>query len=160
MGYPIVEIFENSDFNCLKSNKSGGLVSVGTVSEQMLYEIGDPQAYVLPDVICDFSEVQIKQMDKDIVEVKGAIGYPAPKDYKVSMTYSDGFRGGHLMSFVGIDASKKANAYGEAIFKRSRNIMKKMNISLRPLSFKDFSPLFQGPVKVKLDKKCKKKRIV
>ena len=129
MGYPIVEIFENSDFNCLKSNKSGGLVSVGTVSEQMLYEIGDPQAYVLPDVICDFSEVQIKQMDKDIVEVKGAIGYPAPKDYKVSMTYSDGFRGGHLMSFVGIDASKKANAYGEAIFKRSRNIMKKMNIS-------------------------------
>ena len=63
MGYPIVEIFENSDFNCLKSNKSGGLVSVGTVSEQMLYEIGDPQAYVLPDVICDFSEVQIKQMD-------------------------------------------------------------------------------------------------
>jgi len=68
-------------------------------------------------------------VDKDIVEVKGAIGYPAPKDYKVSMTYSDGFRGGHLMSFVGIDASKKANAYGEAIFKRSRNIMKKMNIS-------------------------------
>mgnify|MGYP006083803369 FL=1 len=129
MGYPIVEVLENSNFTCLKSNNSGGLVSIGTVSEQMLYEIGDPQAYILPDVVCDFSEVKIKQVEKDNVFISGAIGYPAPNTYKVSMTYSDGFRGGHLMSFVGIDAAKKAKAYGDAIFKRSRTIMKIMNIS-------------------------------
>ena len=129
MGYPIVEIFNNSDFECSKSNNSGGLVSVGTISEQLVYEIGDPQAYILPDVICDFSKVKITQLEKNIVRVTGAIGYAGPNTYKVSMTYSDGFRGGHLMSFIGIDAGKKANAYGNAIFKRSRNIMKKMNIS-------------------------------
>jgi hypothetical protein len=60
--------------------------------------------------------------------VSGAIGYPSTNQYKVSMTYSDGFRGGHLMSFVGIDAGKKAKAYGEAIFKRSRDILKKINM--------------------------------
>ena len=128
MGYPIVEIFEDSTFDCTKSNNTGGLVSVGTISEQLVYEIGDPQAYILPDVVCDFSQVKVNQIDKDIVRVTGAIGYPATNQYKVSMTYSDGFRGGHLMSFIGIDAGKKAKAYGEAIFKRSRNIMKQMNI--------------------------------
>ncbi len=128
MGYPIVEIFEDSTFDCKKSNNTGGLVSVGTISEQLVYEIGDPQAYILPDVVCDFSQVKVNQIDKDIVRVTGAIGYPATNQYKVSITYSDGFRGGHLMSFVGIDAGKKAKAYGEAIFKRSRNIMKKMNM--------------------------------
>ena len=66
MGYPIVEIFENSNFNCSKSNNSNGLVSVGTVSEQMVYEIGDPQSYILPDVICDFSKVRINKIDKNI----------------------------------------------------------------------------------------------
>lgn len=128
MGYPIVEIFKDSSFNCMKSNNTGGLVSVGTISEQLVYEIGDPQAYILPDVVCDFSQVKISQINKDTVKVSGAIGYPSTNQYKVSMTYSDGFRGGHLMSFVGIDAGKKAKAYGEAIFKRSRDILKKINM--------------------------------
>ena len=128
IGYPIVEIFENSDFNCLKSNNSNGLVSIGTVSEQMVYEIGDPQAYMLPDVTCDFTKVKITEIDKNVISVSGAIGYPSTDTYKVSMTYFDGFRGGHLMSFVGFDAAKKARAYGEAIFKRSKLIMKTMNI--------------------------------
>ena len=128
MGYPIVKIFKDSSFNCMKSNNTGGLVSVGTISEQLVYEIGDPQAYILPDVVCDFSQVKISQINKDTVKVSGAIGYPSTNQYKVSMTYSDGFRGGHLMSFVGIDAGKKAKAYGEAIFKRSRDILKKINM--------------------------------
>ncbi|MDB9818680.1 DUF1446 domain-containing protein [Pelagibacterales bacterium] len=128
MGYPIVKIFKDSSFNCMKSNNTGGLVSVGTITEQLVYEIGDPQAYILPDVVCDFSQVKISQINKDTVKVSGAIGYPSTNQYKVSMTYSDGFRGGHLMSFVGIDAGKKAKAYGEAIFKRSSDILKKINM--------------------------------
>jgi hypothetical protein len=128
IGYPIVEIENSGEFNCTKSQKTSGLVNFGTVAEQMLYEIGDPQAYILPDVICDFSQVKINELDKDIVRVTGATGYPAPKQYKVCATYADGFRAGHLCSFVGIDAAKKARTYGEAIFNRSRLIMRMMNI--------------------------------
>ena len=129
IGYPIVEIEDSGDFNCTKSQKTSGLVSFGTVAEQMLYEIGDPQSYILPDVICDFSQVKIKELEKNVVRVTGATGYPAPKQYKVCATYADGFRAGHLCSFVGIDAAKKAKTYGEAIFNRSRLIMRMLNIS-------------------------------
>tara|TARA_X000000368_G_scaffold82169_1_gene62077 strand:- start:647 stop:2428 length:1782 start_codon:yes stop_codon:yes gene_type:complete len=128
IGYPIVDINENGEFDCSKSKDSTGLVSFGTVAEQMLYEIGDPQSYILPDVICDFSKVKINEIEKDTVRVSGAIGYPAPKEYKVCATYTDGFRAGHLCSFVGIDAAKKARTYGNSIFDRSRLIMRMMNI--------------------------------
>ena len=128
IGYPIVEIKEDGVFDCSKSQNTTGLVSFGTVAEQMLYEIGDPQSYILPDVICDFSKVKINEIEKNVVRVTGAIGYPAPKQYKVCATYTDGFRAGHLCSFVGIDAAKKARTYGEAIFDRSRLIMRMMNI--------------------------------
>ena len=128
IGYPIVEIKEDGVFDCSKSQNTTGLVSFGTVAEQMLYEIGDPQSYILPDVICDFSNVKINEIEKNVVRVTGATGYPAPKQYKVCATYTDGFRAGHLCSFVGIDAAKKARTYGEAIFDRSRLIMRMMNI--------------------------------
>ena len=128
IGYPIVEIKEDGVFDCSKSQNTTGLVSFGTVAEQMLYEIGDPQSYILPDVICDFSNVKINEIEKNVVRVTGATGYPAPKHYKVCATYTDGFRAGHLCSFVGIDAAKKARTYGEAIFDRSRLIMRMMNI--------------------------------
>ncbi len=129
IGYPIVEVSDNGSFICTKSKDTAGMVSFGTVAEQMLYEIGDPQAYILPDVICDFSSVVIEEIAKDTVKVLGARGYPAPNQYKVCATYSDGFRAGHVCSFVGIDAAKKARTFGEAIFERSKMIMRMMNIA-------------------------------
>ena len=129
IGYPIVEVSEDGSFDCTKSKNSTGMVSFGTVAEQMLYEIGDPQAYILPDVICDFSNVKIEETEKDKVKISGAKGYPAPNQYKVCATYADGFRAGHVCSFVGIDAAKKARTYGEAIFERSKMIMRMMNIA-------------------------------
>ena len=129
IGYPIVEVTDNGSFECTKSKDTTGIVSFGTVAEQMLYEIGDPQAYILPDVICDFSNVVIEEIAKDTVKVSGARGYPPPNQYKVCATYADGFRAGHVCSFVGIDAAKKARTFGEAIFERSKMIMRMMNIA-------------------------------
>ena len=128
IGYPIVEVDQNGEFDCEKSNNSSGIVNFGTVAEQMLYEIGDPQAYILPDVVCDFSNVKIQEKEKNIVSVSGVKGYPATTEYKVCATFADGFRAGHVCSFVGVDAAKKARTYGNAIFDRSKMIMRMMNI--------------------------------
>ena len=128
IGYPIVEVDQNGEFDCEKSSNSSGIVNFGTVAEQMLYEIGDPQAYILPDVVCDFSNVQIQEKEKNIVSVSGVKGYPATTEYKVCATFADGFRAGHVCSFVGVDAAKKARTYGNAIFDRSKMIMRMMNI--------------------------------
>lgn len=121
MGYPIAEIAADGSFVCTKPENTGGLVTVGTVSEQMLYEIGDPQAYMLPDVVCDFSTARIEQIGENRVQVSGACGRPAPDTYKVSATFMDQFRGGTYMTFYGADADKKARALGEAVFAAARN---------------------------------------
>ncbi len=129
IGYPVTEISADGSFVCTKPEGTGGLVNVGTVSEQMLYEIGDPQAYLLPDVVCDFSTAQLRQVGDNRVRVSGATGRPAPDTYKVSATYADQFRGGTYMTFYGIDADKKARALGEAIFATARNTFKAFGLA-------------------------------
>ena len=129
IGYPVAEIRQDGSFLCSKPKGTGGLVSVGTIAEQMVYEIGDPQAYILPDVVCDFSEVELTQIGKDLVEVKGATGLPAPDSYKVCCTYADEFRGGTTMTFYGFDADKKASKLADAIFAASRSTLNKLGMS-------------------------------
>lgn len=128
IGYPIAEIAPDGTFVCTKPEGSGGVVNVGTVSEQMLYEIGDPQAYMLPDVVCDFSDVRVVEQGTDRILVSGARGYPAPDSYKVCATYVDGFRGGLTMSFYGVDASRKAARFAEVVYKRARRTLRGLNL--------------------------------
>lgn len=132
IGYPIAEVSADGSFICTKPEGTAGLVSRGTVAEQMVYEIGDPQAYLLPDVSCDFSHVTIEEIGADRVLVKGATGRAAPHNYKVCATYADEFRGGTYLTVYGIDAEKKARALGEATFRAARR-------TLQALGLADFS---------------------
>lgn len=92
MSYPVAEVSADGSFVVTIPHNTGGLVSIGTVAEQLLYEIGDPANYLLPDVACDFSNVRLSQVDKYRVEVSGAKGRAPGSDYKVCGTYIDGFR--------------------------------------------------------------------
>ena len=128
IGYPITEISADGNFVCSKPEGTGGLVTRATIAEQMVYEIGDPQAYMLPDVICDFSNVELEQVGENLVRVTGAIGSPAPDTYKVCTTYADEFRGGTNMTFYGIDADRKAQKLADAIFVAARRTLKHLGL--------------------------------
>src|SRR5690606_21211031 len=91
VGYPIAEIDEDGTFTITKPPGTGGVVNRETVSEQLLYEVGDPAAYLTPDVTADFTSVAISEVSRDVVRVEGAKGKPAPDKYKVSVAYRDGF---------------------------------------------------------------------
>ncbi len=127
-GYPIAEVSDNGDIVITKPAGTGGTVTVGTVAEQMLYEIGDPQAYLLPDVACDFSGVELQQEGTDRVSVRGARGHGAPEGYKVSATYADGFRAGHIWTMYGRDADIKAEKLAGSIFSRARMMLKQAGL--------------------------------
>ena len=118
MGYPIVECRADGGFVLTKPEGSGGLVSVHTVGEQLLYEIGDPQAYIVPDVVCDFARVALEQEGPQRVRVSGAHGYPPTATYKVCATHADGYRAVYTQTITGFAAETKARKMGEAILAR------------------------------------------
>ncbi len=120
IGYPVVEVTADGSFALTKPEGTTGTVAPAAVGEQMLYEIGDPRAYLLPDVTCDFSAVQIEQDGPDRVTVTGAQGRAPNGQLKVSATYQNGFRGGHVLFFNGTDAEAKARTYATATFDRAR----------------------------------------
>ncbi len=123
IGYPIAEIAADGTFIVTKPARSGGQVSRATVAEQLVYEIDDPQAYILPDVVCDFSGVEIREIERDRVAVTGARGASATDHYKVTATYLDGYRGGMLLSFTGFDAADKARAFAAAALQRGNQML-------------------------------------
>jgi hypothetical protein len=124
MGYPVVECHADGSFVVTKPPGTGGKVIRAGVAEQMLYEIGDPGAYFLPDVTCDFREVTIEQQGADRVRVSPAKGRAPLPTYKVSATQLDGFRCAGSMVIVGIDAAKKARRTAEAILERTGEILR------------------------------------
>ena len=123
IGYPIVECEADGRFTVTKPAGTGGLVEPPVVAEQMLYEIGDPTAYLLPDVTCDFSQVQMAQAGEHRVSVWGARGRAPTPSYKVSATYMAGYRCSAQLTIVGIDAVAKARRTGEAILQRTGEML-------------------------------------
>ncbi|CAI8758664.1 conserved hypothetical protein [Pseudomonas sp. IT-P2] len=128
IGFPIVEVSADGQFIVSKPEGSGGLVTPLTVGEQMLYEIGDPQAYLLPDVVCDFSQVKLQQQGKNAVRVHGAKGLPPSDQYKVSATYPDGFRCTASCLIAGIDAVEKARRVSQAILDKTSEMLEQKGL--------------------------------
>jgi hypothetical protein len=120
VGYPIVEINPDVTFRITKPPGTGGAVNIETVSEQLLYEVGDPSAYLTPDVVADFTSVQLQETGPDIVAVTDARGKPCTDTYKVSAAYRDGFISSGTLVIAGPDAANKARYCGEIILERLR----------------------------------------
>ena len=129
MGFPIVEVSEAGDFVVTKPAGTGGLVIPATVAEQIVYEVGDPAAYILPDVVCDFSGVRVSQAGADRVQVEGARGRAPGAAYKVSATYAEGYRATATMMIGGREAGPRGRAVADAILARSSRLMKEAGMA-------------------------------
>ena len=116
IGYPIAEIYEDGSFVITKHENTGGLVSVGTVTAQLLYEIGSP-AYLNPDVISHFDTLKITQESQDRVLVQNARGSSPTNTHKVCVNLVGGYRNGIELLLTGLDINEKAELITDQIFK-------------------------------------------
>jgi hypothetical protein len=118
VGYPVAEISAKGDIHITKPRATGGSINRETISEQLLYEVGDPAAYLSPEVTADFTTVDLTEPEADVVLLRGARGRPATNTYKVSIAYRDGFTASGTLVIWGVDAAAKARACGEMILQR------------------------------------------
>jgi hypothetical protein len=120
ISYPVAEVSADGGFVISITPDSGGLATVGSVGEQIVYEIGDPANYLLPDVACDFSHVKLKEVGADQIHVSGALGRAPGNQYKVCATWRDGFQIKGMAIYGGLRARDKAQTCLEAWVKRVR----------------------------------------
>lgn len=122
LGFPIIEVDETGDAIVTKLPHTGGIVTTQTVKEQTLYEIQDPQNYFTPDVIADFSHVEVKQLEKDVVQITGASGHAPNGYFKTSVGYHDCYIGEGQISYGGTQAFAKAQLAKEILEHRFQMI--------------------------------------
>ena len=122
LGYPIAEVDESGDFTITKHASLGGLVTPAVVKEQLLYEILDPRSYETPDVVADFTTIQLEDLGRDRVRFTGVRGRPAPSQLKVSITYEDGWMNVASMTFVWPDAIERAKKTEELLLARCKKL--------------------------------------
>jgi hypothetical protein len=118
VGFPIIEAYPDGSFVVTKHDGTGGAVTRETVSEQLMYEIGDPTMYITPDCIADFSSIHLEDLGNDRVRVFGITGKPYTPSYKVSASYLDGFVAFGSLTYSAPDAYEKAQAADAILRKR------------------------------------------
>jgi hypothetical protein len=118
IGYPVLEVSADGSFVVTKHEGTGGAVSVRTVKEQLVYEMGDPRSYITPDVVADFASAKLEQAGRDRVRVWGVKGRPAPSSLKVSAAYADGWKANGTLIISGPEALAKSKAFAELFWER------------------------------------------
>ena len=119
IGYPVIEAHANGEFFVTKHENTGGLVTIETVTSQLVYEMGDPANYITPDCIADFSSIQLQQDGPDRVKVSGVTGKAATDTYKVSMSFQNGYKIVGQLTVAGPDAVDKAKLCADIVFERA-----------------------------------------
>jgi hypothetical protein len=122
VGFPIIEASPSGDFVVTKHEGTGGRVSRTTVAEQILYEIGDPAAYITPDVVADFTTLRLEEDGPDRIRVTGVRGRPRTDSLKVSIAYSAGYRAVGTMTYSWPDAPSKARMAERVLRERLRRL--------------------------------------
>src|SRR5262249_58469518 len=118
IGYPIVEASEDGSFVVTKHVGTGGRITVAGVTEQLMYEMGDPKNYITPDGVADFTTIELEQAGENRVRVAGVKGRPATDQYKVSISFTDGFKAAGGLIYAWPDAYAKAKAADAMLRKR------------------------------------------
>lgn len=118
IGYPIAEVYADGSFVVTKHQGTGGLVSVETVREQLVYEMGDPARYLTPDVVVDFTSIQLESDGPDRVRVSGVRGAAPTDSLKVSMSHAEGFKASGAVIVSGPDARAKSETFADILWNR------------------------------------------
>jgi hypothetical protein len=122
LGFPIAEVSEDGCAIVTKVDGSGGLITPATCKEQLLYEIQDPEAYITPDVVADFSRVEIREQAPNRIRISGGSGRPRPESLKVSIGYQDKYIGEAQISYAGLGALARATLAREILAERLRAV--------------------------------------
>jgi hypothetical protein len=130
VGFPIVEASPNGEFVITKHEGTGGRVNVQSVKEQLLYEMGDPKAYITPDVVADFSTIHLSPDGENRVKVFGIKGEPSTEFYKVSIAYSAGWKAVGTLVYAWPDAYAKAQAADKILRARLERLSLKFDLIL------------------------------
>ncbi|PVY80278.1 uncharacterized protein DUF1446 [Cupriavidus alkaliphilus] len=123
IGYPVIDCAHDGSFVLGKPDHTGGLVDPAAVAEQILYEVGDPASYLMPDVTCDFRLVRTELLAPGQVRVSGARGRAPGSHYKGNATWQDGFQISLMMAIRGLDAPAKARRTADALLARTRAML-------------------------------------
>lgn len=148
IGFPIAEAFPNGEVIITKHESLGGKVTIDTVSEQLLYEIGDPELYITPDCIADFTSISLEQVGENRVKVFNVKGKPDTPSYKVSCSYQSGYSASASLTYSWPQALTKGKAVDKILRKR---------LELLNLSFEEIRTEFvgynacHGPLAVQID---------
>ncbi|HEX2655862.1 MAG TPA: acyclic terpene utilization AtuA family protein [Xanthobacteraceae bacterium] len=130
LGYPFADVDAEGSARFGKVAGTGGLISVATATEQLLYEVTDPSAYYTPDVIADFSTTNLQQIERDVIETSGARGKPRSPHLKVSVGYHAGYLGEAEIGYAGENCVARARLAAEIITERLKPHLQELRVDV------------------------------